>query len=259
MHILLVNDDGIRAPGIKAIAAALIEAGHRISVCAPDRERSAASHAATLSSPLHIKNFDFPGAERAWAADGTPADCARLGLFLLKDDPVDMVVSGINNGANLGGACIYSGTVAGAMEASMSGVPALAVSLCVKWYDPTCTMNNDYSAAAKLGAKAAEWMMCQPALPRGAIYSLNVPLGPYESIKGVVPATLCPIFLDDALYRVERDENGVCYRYVSGEFPPMDDPDYDGVKINQGYATMTKLTWDIRLNANDSEINTLTL
>lgn len=259
MHILLVNDDGIFAPGIKAIAKALKENGHRISVCAPDRERSAASHCATLSAPLHIKNNDFPGAEKAWAADGTPSDCARLGLFLLKDDPVDIVVSGINNGANMGGACIYSGTVAAAMEASMHGVPALAVSLCVKWDDPTCIMNADYRASAKLGAKVAEWMMTQPRLPRGAIYNLNVPLGLYEDIKGVVPATLCPIFLDEALYRVDRDENGVCYYYKSGTFPPMDDPNYDGVKIRQGYATVTKLTWDIRLNADDSEINTINL
>ena len=83
MHILLVNDDGIHAPGIKAIAAALKADGHRITVCAPDRERSAASHSATLSSPLHVKNCDFPGADKAWAVDGTPSDCARLGLFLL--------------------------------------------------------------------------------------------------------------------------------------------------------------------------------
>ena len=259
MHILLVNDDGIFAPGIKAIAGALVSAGHRVSVCAPDRERSAAGHSATLSAPLHIKNTDFPGAERAWAVDGTPSDCARLGLFLLKDDPVDMVISGINSGANIGGAAIYSGTVAAATEASMHDVPALAVSLCVKWDDPTCVMNADYTASAKLGARVAEWMMTRPRLPRGAIYSLNVPLGRYEDIKGVVPATLCPIFLDEALYRVGRDENGVCYYYTAGTFPPMDDPDYDGVKISEGYATMTKLTWDIRLNADDSEINTFTI
>ena len=141
----------------------------------------------------------------------------------------------------------------------MSGTPALAVSLCDKWDDPACVLNADYSASARLGAMAAEWMMKQPALPRGAIYNLNVPLGPFEDIRGVVPATLCPIFLDAPHYRVGRDDEGVCYYYTSGEFPPMDDPDYDGVKIRQGYATMTKLTWDIRLNADDSEINTFTI
>lgn len=259
MHILLVNDDGIHAAGIKAIAKALKENGHRVSVCAPDRERSAASHSASMSAPLHARNYDFPCADRAWAVDGTPSDCARLGLFLLKDDPVDLVVTGVNNGANIGGAAIYSGTVGSAMEASMHDVPALAVSLNVRYDDPVCVMNADYTASAKLGAKVAEWMMTQPRLPRGAIYSLNVPLGRYEDIKGVVPATLCPIFHDEALYRVDRDESGVCYYYTAGTFPPMDDPDYDGVKISEGYATMTKLTWDFRLNADDSEINTIRL
>ena len=102
-------------------------------------------------------------------------------------------------------------------------------------------------------------MMTQPRLPRGAIYNLNVPNIPYEDIRGVVPATLSPIFLDEPLYRIDRDENGVCYYYENGTFPPMDDPEYDSVKINQGYATITKLTWDLRLNADDSEINTITL
>lgn len=259
MHILLVNDDGINAPGLHSMAAALKENGHRISVCAPDRERSAAGHSTTMNGPVHVKNVDFPGADRAWCIDGTPADSARMGLFLLKDDPVDLVISGINKGSNLGGAGIYSGTVAGAMEAAMSDVPGLAVSLCIKWDRPYADVTGSYTASAKLGARVAEWMMTQPRLPRGAIYNLNVPNIPYEDIRGVVPATLSPIFLDEPLYRIDRDENGVCYYYKNGTFPPMDDPEYDSVKINQGYATITKLTWDLRLNADDSEINTITL
>lgn len=259
MHIMLVNDDGIFAPGIEAMARALVDDGHRVSVCAPDRERSANSHAATLDRPLHAKQWDFPGAAHAWAVDGTPADCARLGLFLLRDDPVDLVVSGINKGSNLGGACIYSGTVAAAMEASMAGTKALAVSLCFKWDDPTCAYNSDYTASARLGARTARWMMEQPPLPRGAIYNLNVPLGPYGDIRGIRAATLCPTFLDDPTYRVEQDELGLCYRRLRGEFPPLDDPNYDGPCTDQGYATLTKLTWDIRLNADDGEIGSLTL
>jgi len=260
MHILLVNDDGIKAPGIIAMAEALLADGHRISVCAPDRERSAASHSTTMNGPLHVSKYDFPGAEKAWAIDGTPADSARMGLFLLKDDPVDLVISGINKGSNLGGAGIYSGTVAGAMEASMSEVPGLAVSLCIRWNEPYADLPADYGASAKVGARVANWMMEQPRLPRGAIYNLNVPYVSYEKIKGVVPATLSPIFLDEPLYRVEQDESGnVSYYYKNGTFPPMDDPEYDAVKIRNDYATITKLTWDLRLNADHSEINTITL
>ena len=112
MHILLVNDDGIHAPGIRTLAQTLASRGHRVSVCAPDRERSAASHSITLREPVTAQRVDLPGAETAYAASGTPADCARLGLYLIPD--AEMVISGINNGPNLGGACIYSGTVGAA-------------------------------------------------------------------------------------------------------------------------------------------------
>lgn len=249
MHIMLSNDDGIFAPGIRALCDAAVKAGHRVSVCAPDRERSAAGHAATLVMPLHIKKVDFPGAANAWAADGTPSDCARLGLYLLKDDPVDAVVTGINRGHNLGGACIYSGTVASAMEASMHGTPSLAVSLCTEKRGD----GSDYSHAAKLAMRVLAWMMDRP-LPRGAIYSLNVPELPYEEIRGLLPGLMAPVFLDEALYEKDEDEQGECYYYRNGTFPPMDNPDYDFVRINEGYATITKLTWDLRLNADDSDM-----
>ena len=117
-----------------------------MSVCAPDRERSAASHSGTFGRPLRAEPVDYPGAEKAWAVDGTPSDCASLGLFLAgREAPVDLVVSGINRGMNLGGACVYSGTVGAAMEAAMCGAQALAVSLCI---DPRGSEEEDYAAAA---------------------------------------------------------------------------------------------------------------
>ena len=127
MHLMLVNDDGIHAPGIRALCDAATAAGHRVSISAPDRERSAASHAISLADSLKAERIDYPGAGTAFVVNGTPADCARLGLFLIPD--VDVVISGVNNGSNMGGACIYSGTVAAATEASMSGTPGLAVYL----------------------------------------------------------------------------------------------------------------------------------
>ena len=107
MRILLTNDDGVFAPGIRALAEAFSAAGHGVYVCAPDRERSAASHSVTIGGALHARAVDVPGATRAWAVDGTPADCASLGLFLTRDAGVDLVVSGINRGMNMGGATIY--------------------------------------------------------------------------------------------------------------------------------------------------------
>ena len=247
MHILLSNDDGIFAPGIRALGEAFRGAGHRVSVSAPDRERSAASHSVTLAATLHAQPVELPWADRAWAVDGTPADCASLGLFLTnREEPVDMVVAGINRGMNLGGACVYSGTVGAAMEASMCGAQALAVSLCVNVHrgDP-----EEYGPAARLAVRVAEWMPAHP-LPLGAMYNLNVPPLPYEQIRGLVPAMLAPVFLDVPVY---DPVEGGGYRY-RGEARPYEGEQYDQKRIDQGYATLTKLTWDFRMNADDGEL-----
>lgn len=248
MHILLSNDDGIFARGIHTLCEVLRAGGHRLSVCAPDRERSAASHSATLGKPLHAEPVRFEGAEQAWAADGTPADCASLGLWLTRDDPVDLVVAGINRGMNQGGATIYSGTVGAAMEASMCGFQAMAVSLCTTKKDD----ENDYTAAARLAMRVAEWMPGHP-LPRGAIYNLNVPAIPYDAIRGLVPATLSQVFLDAPMYAQTRDAGGVSY-YYQGVPSALDEAGSDFPLTERGFATITKLTWNWRLNADDAEL-----
>ena len=251
MHILLTNDDGIFAPGIRALAEVFSGAGHRVSVCAPDRERSAASHSATIGRPLHAREIEYACAERAWAVDGTPSDCASLGLFLTRKDPVDAVIAGINRGMNMGGAVIYSGTVAAAMEASMCGTPGLAVSLFI---DPREPGNEDYSAAARVALRVAEWMPAHP-LPLGAMYNLNVPPLPYEKLRGIVPARLAPVFLDEPDYTPAED-GGWNYRGISR---PFYGEEYDLMKAKQGYCTLTKLTWDFRLNENDTELGEIGL
>lgn len=251
MHILLTNDDGIDAPGLRALAEALTAAGHRVSVCAPHRERSAAGHSAVIGRALLAEPVEYPLAERAWQSDSTPADCARLGIYLTRDDPVDMVVSGINRGMNLGGACVYSGTVGAAIEAGMCGVQALAVSLCV----PNDDGPHDYAPAAKVAARVAAWMPAHN-LPRGCAYNLNVPAVPYEAIRGLVPAPLGPVFLSDADYRPDAKAN--YYHYVFRKVP-LSDPTCDVARIDDGYATLTKLTWDMRLNADDSDMNEIGL
>ena len=249
MHILLVNDDGIHAPGIRTLAQTLASRGHRVSVCAPDRERSAASHSITLREPVTAQRVDLPGAETAYAASGTPADCARLGLYLIPD--VELVISGINNGPNLGGACIYSGTVGAATEAAMSGVPALASSLCI-------FNSEDYSGAAEVTARVAEWMVAHP-LRRGEIYNLNVPPLPYGKLRGVRAAVSAPNFLDSAVYREVETEDGVVYHYALGENVPIEDPNCDQLLMEAGYATLTRLTWDLRADAEDPDVSALIL
>lgn len=250
MHLMLVNDDGIRAPGLRAMCDAAVKAGHKVSICAPDEERSAASHSISLRKKMRAVKQDYPGADIAYAADGMPADCARLGLYLIPD--VDIVISGINNGSNMGGACIYSGTVAAATEASMSGTPALAVSLCA--YNA-----EDYSAAAKVALKVVDWMEKHP-LPRGAIYNLNVPALPYEQIKGVKAADLAHTYLDSPFYIETPTEDGILYSYKHGvDSVTVDDPDCDVILTQNGYASLTKLTWNLRLNAPEPDASGIRL
>ena len=251
MNILLTNDDGINAPGLRALVDVFTAAGHSVYICAPDRERSAASHSGTFNRALRADPVDYPGAEAAWAADGTPSDCAALGLFLAGGSTrLDLAISGINRGMNMGGACIYSGTVGAAMEAAMDGVQALAVSLYI---DPWKPEQEDYAPAARAALRVAEWMPAHP-LPRGVIYNLNVPALPYDEMKGIAPARLAPVFLDEPSFT--RTEEG--WRY-SGEPARFDDPSYDVVLCERGWCTLTRLTWDFRMNAPDDELNGIEL
>ena len=126
MNILLSNDDGIHAVGIQTLAKTLRQAGHQVTVVAPDRNRSAASSCLTLVDPLRVQRFDD---ENYAIVAGTPADCVHLALNGLLDTPFDLVVSGINHGANLGDDILYSGTVAAALEGRHLPLPSIAVSL----------------------------------------------------------------------------------------------------------------------------------
>ena len=232
MHVLIANDDGIFAPGIRALAKAAAAAGHRVTVFAPDEQRSAAGHSFSITKPLHAKPVDYDGI-RAFSVDGTPADCARLGLYLLKDDPVDFVLAGINKGANRGAAILYSGTVGAAMEASLCGVPGLAVSLCSH-------LDRDYEEAAALGVRAMEWAVHHP-LPRGEIYNLNVPYG--VKIRGVRSASISNEYIFPPDYQPDGAGG-----YVLGQEQdalPETDENSDLNLTNAGYASMSVLTWKL--------------
>ena len=231
MHVLIANDDGIFAPGLRALAEAAQAAGHKVSIFAPDSQRSAASHAITLTRPLHVRKVEYGGMD-AYAVDGTPADCARLGLYIRKDDPVEFVLSGINRGSNRGGAILYSGTVAAAMEAAMCGVPGLAVSLCSE-------EDADYTAAAQLGVRTMEWAVAHP-LPHGEIYNLNVPAG---SVKGVRAATVSHDFIAEPAYVLQADGG---YSIGNGK-PLFDDADENcDLRLTEaGYASLSVLTWNL--------------
>ena len=248
MHILITNDDGIRAEGLLQLTECAVKAGHRVTVCAPDTERSAASHSISITKPLRVKESIIHGM-KAYAVDGTPADCARLGMYLLRNDRPDFCISGINRGPNLGGACIYSGTVGAAMEASMAGCPALAASL-------KSFTQNDYSAAARISVKVAEWAVNHP-LSRGAIYNLNVPPIPYSEILGVRKTpVLAPTYLTEARYEAFVSEyNNLYYFLTDGENTMTYPEDSDEILCDKGWATVSSLSWDLSHKPGMDDIN----
>ena len=162
--ILVTNDDGVHAPGIKALAAGLAPLG-TVFVVAPDREVSACSQSLTLKHPLRAERV----AENVFCVDGTPADCVNLALVKLLPRRPDLVVSGINRGANLGEDVFYSGTVGGAREGTFFGVPSIAMSLAVR-------ADADFGPAAEFGARLAAIVLAK-GLPERTLLNVNVPPG----------------------------------------------------------------------------------
>jgi 5'-nucleotidase len=169
-RILVTNDDGIHAPGLTALEHALAPLGD-VLVVAPDSERSATSQSITIHSPLRVYAID----ERRYAVSGTPADAVILALHQLMKTPPALVVSGINAGANLGENLIYSGTVAAALEATLHGVPAVAVSLAAR-------KNLDFTVAAAFAAELAAKVL-REGLPPGVMLNVNVPRGDARGVR----------------------------------------------------------------------------
>jgi 5'-nucleotidase len=234
MRILLTNDDGLEAPGIAAMALALAEI-HEVMVVAPSRERSGASHALTMLEPIRVHER---GVQR-WAVDGTPVDCVYLGLHKLCDQHPDLVVSGINKGANLGDDVLYSGTVGAAREAALNNIPSLAVSLDTQsWPDVGSIFH--FEAAAALAMKTIASMIADP-LPEGTFLNLNVPNRPLIDIPGVEVCGLGRRHYDPVVE--ERiDPRNHPYYWIGGE--PVGDrmgEGLDGWWLHRGHAALTPL------------------
>ena len=174
MRVLVSNDDGVDAPGIRILAQGLRDAGHEVLVVAPDRDRSGASNSLTLDMPLRTVQVDAC----TWRVHGTPTDCVHVAITGLLELEPDIVVSGINNTANLGDDVIYSGTVAAAMEGRFLGLPAVAMSLVTRNHD-----GKHYETAARAAVEIVARLKADP-LPADTILNVNVPDVPWEELAG---------------------------------------------------------------------------
>ena len=182
MRLLISNDDGVFAMGIRALADSLATAGHEVVVVCPDRERSATGHGLTLHDPIRAELVEgvFHPEIQAWACSGTPSDCVKLALGAILDQAPDMVLSGINQGANLGTDVLYSGTVSAAMEGVIEGIPAIAFSL-------TSFAQRDFRPAAQFAQQLLATITDHP-LPEPLLLNINIPAVAANDIRGCVIA-----------------------------------------------------------------------
>ena len=176
MKILITNDDGIHALGIRHLADAVADFGE-VKVVAPDRERSACGHAMTMTEPLRVNEFDWGDAVKAYSVTGVPVDCVNVGLSHLYPDGCDLVLSGFNHGPNLGFDVTYSGTVAGAMEGAINGIHSIAFSMA-----RFSGKENHFESGSSWLKDHFEWLLSLK-LPQRTFLNINLPAMPYDEIK----------------------------------------------------------------------------
>ena len=258
MNILLTNDDGILAEGITAIAVALSTIA-RVYVIAPKEQRSASGHGITIGKSMTVEEMHLPPAVRAFAVDGTPADCVRMGLYMLSKSGVKIhkVVSGANHGMNLGTDTLYSGTVSAAVEGAMNGKPSIAISVCA-------SLPTDFDAACKMAKIAVNL----PADVHGTstALSINLPHRTWKEIKGMI-VTRLGVMEYEEIYHENSDDaskhNMRKFTYAGKAVfnnSLLSGTDIEGCRA--GYITITPLQFDLtdhgKLNRLSERINKYT-
>lgn len=248
MKLLISNDDGIYASGVRSLANGLATAGHDVSVVCPDRERSATGHGLTLHQPIRAETIEsvFHPSIKAWACSGTPSDCVKLALWALLDSPPELVISGINQGANLGTDVLYSGTVSAAMEGIIERIPSIAISL-------TSFTSLDFQAPVAFAQSLVAQLQNEP-LPELMLLNVNVPPVKLEEIAGVVLARQgVRRYID--VFEKRVDPRGKTYYWLAGELLEEFEPEQglhlpqdiptDVEAIRQNYITVTPLQYNL--------------
>ena len=251
MKILVSNDDGIAANGIRVLTAELSKK-HNVYVVAPDRERSAAGHSLTLHTPLRVEELDsgLNGAQRVWVTTGTPGDCVKIAVSVLleEDEKPDYVISGINHGPNLGTDIFYSGTVSCAMEGAMLGIPSIAVSLA-----SLKSNHEDFDFAAKFVTSMVD-KISEFQFPQKSILNVNVPGLEPEDIAGVSITEMGAKLFTDT-YEKRVDPRGKVYYWLAGKLidQPVDAPT-DIAAVRNNRISITPITYEMTKTESISEL-----
>lgn len=238
--ILVTNDDGIHSPGIRELARALATLGETW-IIAPDRERSAVGHSFTINHPIRAKEIE----PRVVITDGTPTDCVMFGCLGYLDKRPDLVVSGINQGPNLGDDVTYSGTVAAALEGTMLGVSSMAISLNYPRKKGNSGLGEyHYQTASQVGRLIAEKLL-HAELPEKTFLNVNVPNTPFDHIQGLSLTRLGQrIYQDRVIRRI--DPQGKDYYWIGGEEPSWEKEEgTDFQAIEENRVSVTPITFDL--------------
>jgi 5'-nucleotidase len=235
MKILLTNDDGIDAPGL-AILGEVLHPDFEIATVAPNEERSAVGHAITFRRDLHAERRS--GEPLAFAVNGTPADCVKLAVMALLPWRPDLVLSGINRGINVGHDVLYSGTVAGALEGTMLGLPALAVSL-------DAFVNPDFRPASRFVRRLLAFLESTPP-PPGVVMNVNLPDGDEKKYRGIRWTRQRGVLFRDG-YSAKEGTDGRTAYYLDGDVQPTDclEEGSDCRAVREGYVSITPLSYEL--------------
>jgi 5'-nucleotidase len=236
MNVLLTNDDGIYARGLWILYNRLAE-NHQVTVVAPDRERSAVGHGITLHQPLRAAQISLNGGYNGYAVNGTPADCIKLGISEILLKRPDVVVAGINMGANVGANLNYSGTVAAAKEAALCGTIGIAVSIEGQETDY-------YDDAARFIVGLSERVLRQ-GLPFGTFLNVNIPNRPQEEIAGVQISRQGVERLSEYVEKRTDPRNRTYYWQGRDQQSFGDDPQIDGAALGRNYISITPVQCDM--------------
>jgi 5'-nucleotidase len=240
LRILISNDDGIYAPGLRALAKHLSsDPANEVYVVAPDRERSATGHALTLHKPLRVDEVALEGnVKGAWSTTGTPSDCVKFAVIALLDKtPPDIIVSGINSGANLGNDVLYSGTVSAAMEGAFLNIPSIAVSSVSRQLEGFETAAQFMTSFVKILPTAE--------LPPATLLNINVPKLPLHEIKGVCITKLGYRIYNDS-FEKRVDPHGKNYYWLAGHaVQESKEENTDTWAIANEYISVTPIAFDM--------------